>query len=250
MNPIEILQAVKHREYPLPTGPWVMTQAWHTLLFAHWPLSPDKLRPIIPDILEIDTFEGDAWVGIVPFTMSNVHPRGLPSVRGLSAFPELNVRTYVKKDGISGVYFFSLDAGNPIAVSIARTVFHLPYYNALMSSKQVGETIHYRSHRTHRNAPEADYAATYRPIAPVVYSQPGSIEHWLTERYSLYTVMNDKHLYRGGIHHAQWPLQRAEQEIVRDTMALSHGIHLPDTKPLLHYSHKQEVLIWPLQRLA
>lgn len=249
MNVAEILASVDHREWPMPTGPWVMTQIWHDLLFAHWPIAPDTLRPLIPAMLELDTFEQEAWVGIVPFHMSNVHPRGLPSVYGLSQFPELNVRTYVKRKGeIPGVYFFSLDAGNPIAVAIARSVFHLPYFNATMNSKRIGDTIHYNSHRTHRGAPPADYTATYRPIAPVRYAQPGTLEHWLTERYSLYTTLKNT-VYRGEIHHSRWPLQVAELETTRDTMALSHGIHIPDTNPLLHYSEKQEVLIWSLHRL-
>ncbi len=249
MDTTTILKAIEHRETPLPTGPWVMTQIWHELLFAHWPIAPDVLRPLIPEVLDIDTFEHDAWIGVVPFHMSNVHPRGFPSIYGLSQFPELNVRTYVIKNGQAGVYFFSLDAGNPIAVAIARSVFHLPYFNATMNSKRVGDTIHYRSHRTHRGAPTADYVVSYRPIAPVVYSKPSLLEHWLTERYNLYTVVNQTHLYRGGIHHPQWPLQVAELETTRDTMALSHGISLPDTTPLLHYSEHQEVLIWPLQRV-
>jgi uncharacterized protein YqjF (DUF2071 family) len=226
-----------------------MTQTWHELLFAHWPIVPAMLRPLIPALLPLDTFEHEAWVGIVPFRMSHVHPRGLPSVDGLSRFPELNVRTYVTVNGIPGVYFFSLDAGNPIAVALARILFHLPYYNARMQCRSVGEHIHYSSYRTHRGSAPAEFVATYRPVAPVVYSQQGSLEHWLTERYALYTVAGQR-LYRGDIHHAQWPLQRAELEITRNTMALSHHVSLPDTAPLLHYAHQLEVLIWPLRRLA
>lgn len=249
MDIATILRATDHREYPLSTGPWVMTQTWHELLFAHYPISPATLRPLIPSILEIDTYEGEAWVGIVPFRMSNVRPRGIPAVRGLSAFPELNVRTYVKHREQSGVFFFSLDAGNPIAVAIARSIFHLPYFNAQMSCKRVGDTIHYASHRTHRGAPHANYIATYHPIAPITYATRGSLAHWFTERYSLYTVVQAKRLYRGEIHHVQWPLQDAELEITKDTMAHSHGITLPETAPLLHYSQRQDVLIWPLQRI-
>src|SRR5437660_12472208 len=155
MNLKAILQDVAHRTAPMPTGPWVMTQTWHELLFAHWPIAPEKLRPLIPPVFPLDTFEGEAWVGIVPFRMSNVRPRAVPPVPGLSAFPEMNVRTYVTVKGIPGVYFFSLDAGNALAVAIARTFFHLPYFNAAMQCKREEETIHYRSHRIHRNAPAA-----------------------------------------------------------------------------------------------
>jgi len=249
MSTTQILQAINHRAYPISTGPWVMSQTWLELLFAHWPLTPEQLRPLIPSVLEIDTFDGEAWVGVVPFRMRNIHPRGLPSVQGLSHFPELNVRTYVTINGRPGVYFFSLDANNPIAVAIARSIFHLPYFNATMRCEKRGERIHYASHRTHRNAPSADYIARYQPIGPVAYSQQKTIAHWLTERYSLYTTFHNQ-LYRGEIHHAQWPLQAAELEVEQDTMALSHGIHLPDTAPLLHYSAQQEVLIWPLQRVV
>ncbi len=248
MSTAEILQALSHREYPIEKGPWVMSQTWLELLFAHWPIKPDALRSLIPTALEIDTFDGEAWVGVVPFRMRNIHPRGLPSVQGLSHFPELNVRTYVTTRGRPGVYFFSLDASNPIAVAIARSVFHLPYFNATMRCERRGAHVHYSSHRTHRNAPHADYIARYRPIAPITYSPQKTIAHWLTERYSLYTTFHEQ-LYRGEIHHAQWPLQAAELETEQDTMARSHEIQLPDTAPLLHYSEQQEVLIWPLQRV-
>lgn len=249
MDTRAILNATDHRLTPLPSGPWVMTQIWHELLFAHWPIAPEVMRPLVPPVLPLDTFDGMCWVGIVPFHMSNVHPRGFPSVQGLSQFPELNVRTYVMLQDRPGVYFFSLDAGNAIAVALARGVFHLPYFTARMSSNRIEDTIYYRSHRIHRNAPSADYIASYRPIAPVVYAKPGTIEHWLTERYYLYTVVGRDRVYRGDIQHRLWPLQIAELEVMQDTMACSHGIHLPDTAPLLHYSQLQEVLIWPLRRV-
>ncbi len=248
MDTTTVLKTIEHRESPLPRGPWVMTQIWHELLFAHWPLAPQLLRPLIPAVLPIDTFEGEAWVGVVPFRMSNVRPRGLPAVGALSRFPELNVRTYVKTGNMPGVYFFSLDAGNPIAVAIARAIYHLPYFNAIMRCQREETTIHYYSHRTHRGASQADFVANYRPIAPVTYAARGSLAHWLTERYSLYTVVGNR-LYCGEIHHGPWPLQAAELEIERDTMARSHNISLPDTTPLLHYSEQQEVLIWPLHRV-
>ena len=243
-----ILHQVEHRPYPLPRGPWIMHQVWHELLFAHWPIPLADLRPLIPKRLEIDTFENTSWVGVVPFHMSGVRPRGIPPLPGLSTFPELNVRTYVAVNGIPGVYFFSLDAGNPVAVALARTLFHLPYFNARMESRRSGDTIHYTSQRIHRGAPSAEYRVRYRPIAPVVKASPGSLEAWLTERYALYTAAGSQ-LYRGDIHHERWPLQIAELETERDTMALSHGIHLPDTAPLLHYAQRQDVLIWPLSRV-
>jgi uncharacterized protein len=247
LNTTAILKAVNHRQFPLPAGPWIMTQTWHELLFAHWPVTPDALRPLIPPALPLDTYDGQAWVGIVPFRMSNVRPRAVPPVPGLSAFPELNVRTYVTVNGRPGVYFFSLDAGNPIAVVLARKLFHLPYFNAMMHCQRIDDTTHYSSRRAHRGAPPAELVATYRPIAPVFYAQPGSLEYWFTERYCLYTVDGHERVYRCDIHHVPWPLQVAELETTCNTMALSQGIRLPDIPPLLHYANKQEVLVWLLR---
>ncbi|HEY4388136.1 MAG TPA: DUF2071 domain-containing protein [Ktedonobacteraceae bacterium] len=249
MDTKTILHTVKHRPYPLPDGPWIMQQAWHDLLFAHYPIAPAQLRPLLPTQLPLDTYDDTCWVGIVPFSMTNVHPRGFFSVPWLSQFPELNVRTYVTVQGIPGVYFFSLEAGNPIAVSLARRFFHLPYFNAAMHIQQVGDAFQYYSHRTHRGAPEADFIARYRPTtSTVVLPEPGTLEHWFTERYCLYTVHRGQ-IYRGNIHHMRWPLQEAKWEVSRNTMAQAHRLPLADTTPLLHFARLQEVLVWPLQRV-
>ncbi len=226
-----------------------MTQIWHELLFAHWPIEPGKLRPLVPSILPLDTYEGQCWVGIVPFHMTYVRPRWVPPIPELSSFVELNVRTYMTLHGIPGVYFFSLDASNPIAVAIARAIFHLSYFNAVMRSERVNDTIHYNSLRTHRGAPRAEFNARYRPITPIAYAQAGSLESWLTERYCLYTVTRDASVFRGDIHHVPWPLQSAELDATENTMAISHNINLPDIPPLLHYAEQLEVLIWPLLRV-
>ncbi len=146
------LEQLAHRPWPLPAGPWVMAQTWHDLLFAHWPVPIATLRPHIPTCLAIDTFEGQAWLAVVPFRMSGVRLRGTPAP-WLSAFPELNVRTYVAADGKPGVWFFSLDAGNPLAVAIARAWFHLPYFRARMSCEERNDWIEYKSERTHRHHP-------------------------------------------------------------------------------------------------
>ncbi len=249
MDSKAISKTVEHRPWPIPDSPWVMTQIWHELLFAHWPIAPGELRVLVPPILPLDTFEGQGWVGIVPFHMTYVRPRWAPPANGLSSFVELNVRTYVTLQGIPGTYFFSLDASNRIAVAMARAFFHLPYFNAVMSSKRVGDSIHYYSRRTHRGAPPAKFQAIFRPIAPIAFARHGSLEQWLTERYCLYTVVPGKGVYRGDIHHVPWPLQLAELETKKDTMAISYGIHLPEIAPLLHYSHRQEVLIWPLKHV-
>jgi uncharacterized protein len=226
-----------------------MAQSWSQLLFAHWPIRVETLRPLIPAPLQIDTFEGQAWIGVVPFYMSHVRARGLPLVYGTHAFCELNVRTYVTYEGKPGVWFLSLDAGNRLAVLGARRTFHLPYYNAAMSLQREGDTIHYTSSRTHRNSPPADFRASYQPTSQVFYSTPGTLVSWLTERYCLYAADKSGHLYRAEIHHAPWPLQDAQATIQVNTMAQAGGVDLPDTPPLLHYAERLDVVTWYLRQV-
>jgi uncharacterized protein len=221
-----------------------MKQIWHDLLFAHWPLWPDLLRPLVPAPLTLETFDGACWIGVVPFRMSGVRGRGLPPLPGLSRFPELNVRTYVTYGGKPGVYFFSLDAANRPAVWAARAFFHLPYFHAAMTSEERNEMIHYSCHR--RGA-STEFRGRYRPIAPVQPRDRGSLEHWLTERYCLYTV-HDRAVYRGEIHHRPWPLQNAEADLETNTVAAAAGISLPETAPCLLFARRLEVLIWTLRR--
>lgn len=142
-----ILEERSHRPWPMPDAPWVMTQTWHDLLFAHWPVDPTSLQPLVPAQFPIDVFQGDAWVGIVPFRLTNVAPRGVPSLPWVSEFPELNVRTYVRVGDRPGVYFFSLDAGSWVAVHAARTLLNLPYYVASMTVAPVGAQVEYSSQR-------------------------------------------------------------------------------------------------------
>ena len=251
MNARSLLNDHEHRPWPLPAGPWVMAQTWSALLFAHWPLAPDALRSFLPPRLALDTWEGEAWIGVVPFRMTNVRPRLTPPVPGLSAFPELNVRTYVTCGGKPGVWFFSLDAANPVAVAAARALFALPYFRARMSCERAGdEPVQYRSVRTHRNAPAATLDATYRPVGPTFTPAPGSLEQWLTERYCLYAASRRGTLLRGEIHHRRWRLRAGEAELRVNTMARAGGISLPDTPPLLHVAERQETLIWAPYRVG
>jgi uncharacterized protein YqjF (DUF2071 family) len=220
-----------------------MRQTWHDLLFAHWPVPPAVMRPLVPAQLVLDIFDGQSWAGVIPFHMSGICGRGLPPLPGLSRFPELNVRTYVTYGGKAGVYFFSLDAGNLPAVWAARRFYHLPYFLAAMSSQELGGNIRYSSRRV---GGAAEFRGQYRPKAEVRLRERGSIEHWLTERYCLYTTSAGQ-VYRGEIHHAPWPLQDAEGEFEIDTVASAAGISLPATAPLLHFARRLEVLIWPLR---
>jgi uncharacterized protein YqjF (DUF2071 family) len=249
MNTGAILQKHAHRQTPLPEGEWIMRQSWRDLLFAHWPMAAQTLRPLIPAALTLDTFEREAWVGIVPFQMREVCPRGIPALPWFSASPELNVRTYVTVQGVPGVYFFSLDATHPLFVAVARAFFSLPYFHASMSVVRHGKTIHFSSQRTHPGDPPAAYQARYRPIAPPASATPASLPFWLTERYCLYTCDTRGQVYRVDIHHGPWSLQAAELETIHETMARSHGILLPDTTPLLHYAQQQDTLAWLPRRI-
>ena len=246
---IAVMQEVAHRPWPLPAGPWVMAQTWHDLLFAHWPVDLGALRLLLPPQLQIDTCKGQAWLGVVPFRMTGVRLRGMPALPWLSAFPELNVRTYVTCGGKPGVWFFSLDAGNSLAVAIARAWFHLPYFRARMSCIEMAGWIRYQSERTHRGAPAGLLAGRYRPVGEVFSASHGTLEYFLTERYCLYVADRRGRVIRGEIHHPPWPLQEAEAEFTRNTMAEALGIALI-SRPLLHFARRQDVLVWPPQRVS
>jgi len=226
-----------------------MAQTWHDLLFMHWPLPAEMLRPLVPAALPLDTFDGQAWLGVVPFRMSGVRLRGLPITPGLSAFPELNVRTYVTLNSKPGVYFLSLDAGNPIAVQVARSWFHLPYFRARMSADWRDDWLHYTSERSHRGAPSAELAVRYRPSADPIPTDSGSIADFLTSRYALYIARGGA-LVRREIDHIAWPLQRAEAVIETNTMLDQVGLAVPDAPPLLHFSRRLDVRVWPANRVV
>src|SRR6187549_534040 len=144
----DILEQTAHRPWPMPSSAWIMTQTWNDLLFAHWPVDAAVLRERVPASFELDLFDGQAWIGVVPFHMTNVAPRFVPALPGVSAFPELNVRTYVTVGGKPGVFFFSLDAGNALAAGAARALLNLPYYSAAMSVVTANGRIAYTSRRS------------------------------------------------------------------------------------------------------
>jgi len=230
-----------------PQGRAIMHQNWGKLLFMHWRIHEKFLRPLIPDSLTIDTFDGAAWIGVIPFTMWGIRASFLPPIPGTSAFHELNVRTYVTLNGISGVWFFSLDAANRLAVWAARKFYNLPYFNAQMSLDQIDKTIHYSSTRqdTHGTPPELKTTWTIGEFLP--RSSPGSLEFFLTERYCLYSKHHDE-LFRAPIHHHPWRLQSATLNSFNSTMIESHGLPTPTGAPLLHYAEELSVDIWPLKK--
>lgn len=246
----KILSTTEHRPWPLPNSPWVMTQRWNDLLFAHWPLPASELTHLLPEELTVDTFDGSAWVGVVPFWMDQVRMRGLPALPGLSRFPELNLRTYVRErhTNQAGVYFFSLDAANPFAVSVARMFFRLPYYWAHMKvESDESRTFHYSSDRLLTRRP-ARLRANYRSLGKPCTK--GGIESFLTDRYALFTATRRGEISRVNIHHLPWPLELAEADFEVNDLPQAHGIRLPDTKPLLQYSRELMVYIWAPEDLA
>jgi uncharacterized protein YqjF (DUF2071 family) len=181
------------RPYPPPHLPWAMKQVWRDLLFAHWPIDPAVVRPLVPAPFPLDTFDGRAWIGVVPFRITGLRPRAAPPMPFVSSFPELNVRTYVTLDGKPGVYFFSLDAGSRLAVEAARLFYRLPYAKARITVARRGEAVDYTSVRTDRRFRPAELRARYRPMGPVVFARPGSLDHWLTARYCLVDPAGDLH---------------------------------------------------------
>ncbi len=257
-----------NRSYPPPRSPWAMAMSWHQLLFMHWPVPADLLRPHIPPSLSIDTYTGgpfsdQPFIGVVPFRMAGTRARLTPPIPGVSGFPELNVRTYVRDDsGRPGVWFFSLDAASRPAVETARALFHLPYYHAAMrcdaepSSSTHGPWTRYRSERTDRRAPGAAFRARYQPTGPVSTAAPGSLESFLTDRYCLYAADRRGRTFRAEIHHAPWPLRTAEADVEVNTMTLPLGIDPaalqddPGRWPLLHYAHALPVRAWLPRRIA
>jgi uncharacterized protein YqjF (DUF2071 family) len=243
-TPLKDLERLAVRQRP--NGRPLMHQNWGKLLFIHWPIEKELLRPLIPACVEIDTFDGSAWLAIVPFTMWNIRalPPFIPTVPGLNSMHELNVRTYVHLNRVPGVWFLSLDCNSAVAVLGARTFFFLPYFNAGMELDQQGQTINYSLNRT--DGPPAEFQASWKIGETLSTSQPGSLEFFLTERYCLYCERNGE-IYRARIYHEPWPLQKASLSSFDSTMIESHGLPTPPGNPLLHYAEDISVDIWPLK---
>lgn len=246
-QPESLLEYTSHRPWPLPNRRWVMVQVWSNLLFAHWPVDYSAIRALVPPELPLDSYNGHAWIGVTPFELSLVRPRGFPAPL-LSSVPEINVRTYVTIDEKPGVYFFSLDIRSFRATLGARLFYKLPYYPARMSVEPAGQAaFRYRSERIGWRRP-ARFRASYWPASGVRMSHPGSLEYFLTERYCLYTA-RPRGVFRTDIHHLPWPLQDAAAEIAENSMARAAGLSLPDQQPLTHFSRHLVVLAWLPRRV-
>jgi hypothetical protein len=231
-----------------------MTQRWNDLLFAHWPVPATAIARLIPQGLQVDTCQGSAWLGIVPFWMDRIKFRGIPPLPGGRSSPELNVRTYVRDPytGAPGVYFLSLDAANLLAVMFARAFYRLPYHWADMHIEQRREREFWFASRRRMSRKEIIFSARYRGLGPtrrLAESRSGSLEYFLTERYCLFTRDRDGHPLRADIHHVPWPLEEADADIERNDLASAAGIRLPNIPPVLHYSRRLAVYIWQLERV-
>jgi uncharacterized protein len=238
------LEELGHRPWPLPEGSWLQGQTWCDLLFAHWRVPADKLRRVMPPTLPLHLYDdGSAWLGITPFVVKGLRPRGTPPLPWLSHFPELNVRTYVELDGKPGIYFFSLDAARRAAVIAARRAYRLPYFHARMRADKVGARMDYESKRIDSSGAPAAFRAQYSSAGEFT---DDPLARWLAERYCAYTVDENGRPLRIDIHHPPWPLQPAEGELEAQGMADQIGIQL-EGEPLLHFSARQDTLIWPLR---
>ena len=222
-----------------------MAQTCEELLFAHWRVREDELRQLVPEALRLDTFDGAAWLGVTPFRVTGLRPRGTVPLPRISSFLQLNVRTYVALDDRPGIWFFGLDASNRLAVEAARRIYRLPYFRARMSASRHGGWIEYESAREGAADEPHVFSAHYRPAGEPSAPAPGSLEEFLTERYCLYAPGDRGRLCRAEIHHVPWPLRRAEARVELNTMA-PHGLELPEENPLLHFAERQDLVIWPL----
>ncbi|MFL5929191.1 MAG: YqjF family protein [Gaiellaceae bacterium] len=236
-----VLQHTDHRPWPIPERSWANAQTWIDLAFLHWRVDEAELRRLVPGSVELETYDGAAWLGVTPFLLHGFRLRGTPPVPRMSTFPELNVRTYVRHDDKPGIWFFTLDAANIVAVEGAKKLYRLPYHRARMRCERIGDHVHYESARA-----GATFSGRYRGAGPLFHADPGSLEEFLTERYCLYTE-NGGRLYRADIHHPPWDLQRGEATIDLNTMA---PLPLPEEEPHVLFSPRQDVVVWGLEEVS
>jgi uncharacterized protein YqjF (DUF2071 family) len=230
-----------HRPWPLPETPWMNAQSWIDLAFLHWRVDATELGRQVPESVELETFDGSAWLGLTPFALHGFRVRGLPPLPRVSSFPELNVRTYVTRDGKPGIWFFTLDAASSLAVEAAKRLYKLPYHHARMRCERVEDHVQFSLERA-----AASFRARYRGAGDLFHAEQGSLEAFLTERYCLYTEDAGR-LYRAEIHHPPWALQRGEVTIDENTMA---PVPLPDDEPHVLFSPRQDVVVWPLDEIS
>lgn len=238
-----ILAAVSHRPWDMPSRSWAYYQEWNKALFLHWKVSPKELNGLLPDGLELDLFEGQAWVSLVPFTMEKIRPRGLPPFAPISDFYEINLRTYVVVDGKPGVYFLNIEAGKRLAAVLAKAVSGLPYKKATMQRRQEGVTLYYTSE-------DVEKGIAFSVDFEVGKSQehPDVLDLWLTERYCLY-LENQERLIRYEIQHKPWELNEVRIGHLQTRYPLG-GLDLSRYPDRVHYSMGVEVVAWNKEYLG
>jgi len=241
-----VLKRTEHRPWPVPGGPWLMAQTWQDLLFAHWRVDPDELRRVVHPSLPLDTFDGSAWLGVTPFRVEGFRLHLTPPLPLIHAFPEVNVRTYVTIAGRPGIFFFSLDAASRFAVESARRIYRVPYHHARMRLDTADGEIGFASERHQRDGPPAELALRYGAAGEPYEPIPGTLDHFLTERYCLYTLDERQRVLRGDIHHPPWRVRPAWADVDRNSMARQIELEL-DGEPLLHLADRQDVLFWTLR---
>jgi uncharacterized protein YqjF (DUF2071 family) len=234
----QALETTAHRPWPPPGAPWSQAQTRTDVLFAHWRVPLDEAARLLPPGLPLDTYDGDAWIGLVPCRLANVRLRGLPPVP-LVTFEQLDVRTYVTLDDRPGVWLCSVDVSNAVLVEAAKRTHMLPAYRARTSAGPDGDAFRFEASRD-----GLSFAARYRGAGTPFTAEPGSLEHFLTERYCIYTADGGR-LHRAELHHAPWQLQAAETTIASATIA---PVAL-EGRPHALYAATQDVLIWPLEEL-
>ena len=247
---MKILQDIAHRPWPLPSSLWNMQQKWRNLLFCHWPISPDILRPFIPSSLQLDTFNQWAWIGIIVFKMEGIYLRGMPIISVVPGFAEINVRTYVQYNGKPGIFFLSLDVGDWASLHIAKRWYHLPYQASDVIFRTESPLHYCQSKRRREQSIPAEFKVKYAPNSDIFIPKQGTIDHFLTERYCLYSTDLQGNLYSGEIHHQAWPLQHAEAEISSSTLLSPFGIDITDVLPLFHFSKGVNTLFWNIKKLS
>lgn len=247
---MEILRNIDHRPWPLPSKNWIMRQSWRNVLFVHYPVSSEYLRTYIPSSLEIDTYKGTAWLGMVAFMMEGIFPRGLSSISLTPSFSEINVRTYVHFNGKPGVYFLSLDVNDWASYTIARRWYRLPYQRTNISYQQEGETFYFESARksTAVDSP-ISIQIKYTPLSEVYFPKEGTLDHWLTERYCLFSSNKKGNIFCGEIHHQPWPIQNVKAEINRNTLYTPFKKDNTNLQPLYHFSKGVDTLFWNIKRV-
>jgi uncharacterized protein YqjF (DUF2071 family) len=219
-----------------PDGFAIGYQRWESMLFLHWPLDPNVLRPLVPARLDLDTCEGHAWLGLTLFTVAGARVRALPELPGLSQFNEVNVRTYVHLGGRDpGIWFLSLDANNLAAAALARTSPRLPYFPARISRGHVGAVQSFRLQRWGRGEGAA-LSASWRPASGDFIARPGTLEYFLTERHFLYSRAFGKKLVRQQVHHRPWLLRAAERVELTTSLERAAGVPTRSDAPLAHDS--------------